>query len=518
MKTRKKKATLLTVGILVIAMVLAGCGGAKDSKTDKTLVLGTRGYFSNDNWDPASGWNSMLIQSYGVAETLFKLDDSYKAEPWLAKSAEQKESDLWEISLRDKVTYHNGKEMTGDSVKKAFERTLAENPRAKDLLKIKEITAEGQTLKIATEGEVPTLKNDLADPAWVVYDAESKEDFKEKTYYTGPFVPESFEPNSKIVTKRYDKYWGEKPNIEKAVFKTYGDDDALLMALQSGEIDVMIPVSVANFKVLKDDNKFGIDNATSTRGCFLQLNLEKPVFKDKAVRQAISLAIDRESYVKSICYGRDTAAYTIFPDSLECGGTKDLNLEVTKKDIKKAKELLSDAGYKDTNGNGILDKAGEELEFRVTTFSSYTSALQLYEVLQETLKGIGIKMDIQAIENPNDYVKSGNFFAKGASYLTAPTGTSPYFFNMLCKSSGDQNYGHYKNQEVDNLIEELGKTSDSKKRDEISRKISELVTNDCGFIFYSHEKFTAAYNKDKLEIFKAHPSELYIVDSSVKLK
>ncbi len=117
-----------------------------------------------------------------------------------------------------------------------------------------------------------------------------------------------------------------------------------------------------------------------------------------------------------------------------------------------------------------------------------------------------------------DYPFGTDNLGKGASYITAPTGTSNYFFNILCKSEGEQNFGHYSNPEVDKLIEELSTERDEAKRDKLTKKISEIVANDYALIFYNHQNFTAAYNKETVAKFYPHPSELYILDATAKLK
>ena len=517
----KRKTSILLLMLFIFSLILQGCGSNSKEvgKEEKTISLGTTGYFFNETWDPVNGYDSMAIQSYGVGETLFRLDENYKIKPWLVDSFEQKDDFTWEITLKDGIVFHNEKPVTGEAVKKCFERSIKENSRALDLIKIKEIQAEGQKLIIKTEAIVPTLINDLADPVWVVYDAESTEDFKEITYYTGPYKIGDFEANVELTVEKFEHYWGEKSNIDKAIFKTYSDDDSLLMALQSGEVDIMIPMSAANYNILKtgESKKFEVVGSTSSRGQFLQLNLDKPIFKDKNVRKAIYMCMDREKYAEEICYGRDTPGYTIFPDSLSFGGHEKLNLESTEYSVEKAKKLLEEAGYVDSNQDGTLDKDGVELTFSITTFSNYTSSLQLFEVMQEDLKEIGIGLEIHAVENPNDYVHSGDFFVKGASYITAPTGTSNYFLNILCKTEGEQNYGHYSNPEVDKLIEALSIEKDEATRDDLTRKISELVANDYAFLFYNHEKFSASYNKEVVENFYPHPSELYILDTNTRL-
>lgn len=512
------KRKLLIVLLILATITLAGCGGGGgESGGDKTLILGSTNYFSNEGWDPTVGWDAMYIQSFGVAETLFRLDDHYTAMPWLAKEIENKDDLTWEITLREDVQFHNGDAMTAEAIKKCFERTLEKNERAKAAIPVDSIEANGQTLTIVTKEPLPTMKNDLADPLWVVYNTENTEDFDKQTYYTGPFVPTEFEQSVAFTVEKFDDYWGEQPKVDRAIFKTLKDEESLVMALQSGDIDLLIPLRSSAYPTIKDNEKIEMDKANSTRAQFMQLNMESPVLSDKAVRQAIAMCVDRKSYAEVITHGRDDEAYVPFPEVLPFGGTQGMQLEVDKMDVEGAKKLLEAAGYKDSNGNGILDQDGTELTMRVITYSTYSSQLQLYELLQKTLKDIGIDLVIMPVESPNDYYKTGNFEIRGASYITSPTGSANYFTTMMFDSKGANNFGHYQNEEVDRLTEELARTFDEGKRDEITRKIVAEVVNDFGYIFFANEQFTAAYNKDKVKTYHTHPSELYILDSTVEM-
>lgn len=522
-KSRKTTAILLVAALLAVALIASSCSPTKTTNADeagkKVLTLGSTRYFYNESWDPTKGWDALCILSYGVAETLFRLDREYTAKPWLVKSYEQIDEYTWAFTLKDGVFYHNGDSMTAESVKKCFERTIKENKRALISLPIKTIEAEGQTLRITTSRPVPTMINDLTDSLWVVYNPDNTEDFAKTTYYTGPFMPVSFKPNVELVVEKYENYWGEKPQVDKAVFKTISDEDSLIMALQNGELDMVVPLSASNYRIIKDDPRFTVDSALSTRGQFLQLNLERPQLQDKTVRKVLAMCLDRENFATAITYGRgDQASYGIFPASLPFGGTEGLNLEVAKMDVEGARQLLLAAGYRDSNGNGILDKDGIELSIAIVTFSTYHNQLQLYQVLQNQLKELGIELKINAVEKPNEYVHSGNFDIKGGSYIFAPTGTSQYLINMMFKTDGSENYGHYSNAKVDRLAEQLSQQFDQMERVNLTRQIAEQVINDFAFIVYAHETFTAAYHKASVKTYHSQPSEYYILDSSVEMQ
>lgn len=522
---------MIALLLLLSMLILAGCGSTSgdapaadpDGQTnqaetdgEKVLTFGTSGYFCNESWDPAQGWDGWYIQYYGMAETLFKLDDSLTAYPWLVESYENSDDNTWVLTLRDDVTFHNGDKMTAASVKGCFERTMEINARTVDSIPIESMDADGQTLTIRTTKPVPSIANDLCDPLWVVYNPDNTENFAEMTYFTGPYKPVSFDPNVETVVVKNEDYWGESPKLDRAVFKTITDDDALIMGLQNGEIDVVVPLSSTQFPVIKDNTKFAVDKPTSTRGEFFQFNMERPVFQDKAVRKAIAMCIDREGFAESICAGLDEATYGVHSSILPFGGTEGLHPEVTGMDVEGAKALLAEAGYADTNGDGTLDKDGVELVFEAVTYSNYTAQIQMLEVLQNVLEDVGMKLSINALETPNDFIHAGNFDVASISYGMAPTGNPQYFINLMFTSTGSSNFGHYSNPEVDRLAEELSVTFDEEARLAIVREIEDHIINDFGFIFFSHETFPMAYNTETVKSIHVNPSEYYILDSTVE--
>ena len=194
------KKILLTL-TLVFALALSACssgtqgsqstddGGEPSASVEnetKELVFGSLGSFYNSSWDPAVGWDGWAIESIGVGETLFRLDENYQATPWLAVSATQQDSRTWIVTLRDDVKFHNGTDMTAEAVKNCFERTMSASDRWSEVIPFASLEAEGQTLTIQLERPAPNLMNDLCDPLWLVYDADGSEDYASETFDTGP--------------------------------------------------------------------------------------------------------------------------------------------------------------------------------------------------------------------------------------------------------------------------------------------------------------------------------------------
>jgi peptide/nickel transport system substrate-binding protein len=519
----KRERNFVGVGFFVLAVCgLVACSPAKkgidETKGGKSIIFGSPDYFVNDSWDGAVGWDGWIIESYGVAETLFRLDDNFVANPWLAKSIEQIDEMAWRLTLRDDVFYHNGKRMTAESVKKCFERTMKVNERTMESIPNLTINAEGQSLTISSSEKISSIANALTDPLWVVYDAESEDDFGEITYYTGPFKAVSLKPFDEVVVEKFDSYWGVKPALDSAVFLTVPDFNALTMAIQNGEVDISVGVDSTAIPIFQNDDKLTIEAKTSTRGQLFAFNMQSPVVQDLAVRTAISMCIDREGYSQTITNGTTAPSYGIYPSKLSYGGTKGLRLTVTRYDPGGAKKILADAGYTDSNGNGILDKNGLELSIKLILRSGWSDGVQLTDILIPALIDLGIKLNVEAMESTVDATAAGNFDIYAVSYGMAPNGTPEYLSKTMFVTGGSNNFGRYSNPDVDALINEFSITTDISQRDKLVIQMQQNLLDDCAFIFYAHKKFTCVYNNTTVAAFRSQPSEYYILDSEVKAK
>ena len=519
----KNKRNFVSFVFFVFAVYgVISCSPAKkgndETTGDKTIVFGSVDYFTNDSWDGAIGWNGWVIQSMGVAETLFRLDDDFLINPWLAESIEQIGETTWRFTLRDDVFYHNGKRMTADSVKKCFERTMEVNNRTMESIPNLTLSAEGQILMITSSEKIASICNVLADPLWVVYDAESGDDFGEITYYTGPFKAASLKPFDEVVVEKFDSYWGIKPALDSAIFLTIIDFNALTMGIQNGEIDVIVKIDPIAIPIFQNDDKLTIEAKTSTRGQFFAFNMQSPVVQDLAVRTAISMCIDREGYSRTITNGTIAPSYGIYPPVLSYGGTNELNPTVTKYDPKGAKKLLANAGYTDSNGNGILEKNGVELSIKLIARYGEIDTIHLTDIMIPILAETGIKLIVDAMESTVDAAVAGNFDILAESYGMAPNGTPEYLSKIMFLTGGSNNYSRYSNPDVDALINEFSITTDISQRDKLVMEMQQKLLDDCAFIFYAHKRFTCVYNNATVAAFRSQPSEYYILDSYVKIK
>ena len=547
----KKEIVSVMMAACLFASLATGCGTANESETSSKsgseaasvtsaseeaagavsksgetttdgeradLVLGaTTGFFGAESLDVAYNWDGWIMSIYGISENLYRLDENIELQPWIAESVETPDENTWVFTIRDGVTFSNGKTVDAKAVKACFERTYEKNERADSTLKIKSMEADGMKFTIVTPGPNPTLLNDLCDPLLGIYDATEEPDEELGVSCTGPYVATSFTAMTDVKMRANENYWGGAPKADTVELKIIDDQDALDMALANGEIDLIAQETANGASKFTDTSKYTTDTVTTTRANFLSFNLKTEGLDDLAVRQAINYCIDREGYADVVYQGFATPCYGIYPDNLAFGGTDGLNLTVDSYDADKAKEILADAGYQDTDGDGILDKDGVNLSFKVLTYSYNDNCIQLADMLQAELSQIGIELSIETQDVLDDPLASGDFDLAILNYAMAPIGTPSYFINMLFTTGASNNYGGYSNEKVDALAAEIGTTSDNDKVVSLTRELEQQVLDDMPFAFVADQQLIFVYS-NKVKGVQINPTEYYLVTNTLSVE
>lgn len=547
----KKEIVSVMMAACLFASLATGCGTANESETSSKsgseaasvtsaseeaagavsksgetttdgeradLVLGaTTGFFGAESLDVAYNWDGWIMSIYGISENLYRLDENIEPQPWIAESVETPDENTWVFTIRDGVTFSNGKTVDAKAVKACFERTYEKNERADSTLKIKSMEADGMKFTIVTPEPNPTLLNDLCDPLLGIYDATEEPDEELGVSCTGPYVATSFTAMTDVKMRANENYWGGAPKADTVELKIIDDQDALDMALANGEIDLIAQETANGASKFTDTSKYTTDTVTTTRANFLSFNLKTEGLDDLAVRQAINYCIDREGYADVVYQGFATPCYGIYPDNLAFGGTDGLNLTVDSYDADKAKEILADAGYQDTDGDGILDKDGVNLSFKVLTYSYNDNCIQLADMLQAELSQIGIELSIETQDVLDDPLASDDFDLAILNYAMAPIGTPSYFINMLFTTGASNNYGGYSNEKVDALAAEIGTTSDNDKVVSLTRELEQQVLDDMPFAFVADQQLIFVYS-NKVKGVQINPTEYYLVTNTLSVE
>lgn len=515
-----KKTAALLMAVCLGTGLLAGCGsGDNRSSTGsaentvnpgeiKSFVLGDT-TFNPENEEPDinphntySGWACIR---YGVGETLFKYSDSMEIQPWLAKEYENVDELTWKITLQDGVKFSSGREMTGEAVKKCLEHLIEIHERAKGDLMIDTITAEGQTITIRTTEPKPTLLNYLSDPYGCIIDMEAGITEAGIVAGTGPYIAESLVSGEQLNLVKNQEYWDGEPGFDEITVRTISDGDTLTMALQSGEIDAAYGMPYASYPLFENEN-YTFSSCATSRAFFAHMNFASPVIQDAAVRKAIAMGIDKEGFVNTLLEGNGYAAVGTYPDSFSFGGDA---VTAEAYDPEGAKKVLEEAGWTDSDGDGIREKAGQELKIRWLTYPSRQELPLLAEFAQATLKEIGMDVQINSTADHNSIRTDASAWDVYASAMvTAPTGDPEYFFTTHCLDSSMVNNGQYHSDKLEQLEAEMAKTFDPDKRGELAVQMQQIILDDHAFVFCSHLKMSMI-SKATVTGLVAHPCDFY---------
>ena len=519
-----KKITAFFLSVAVISAALSGCGSSGDivednvesteSKTEKKVFnYGTTAYgveMGNTGLNPHKDYSGWSTVRYGVGETLFKFNKKMELEPWLAESYEQVDENTVKITLRDGIKFSSGRALDGQAVKECFEDLITVHDRAPEDLKISQITADGLDVTIQSKEKVPALLNYLSDPYGAIIDMQYGVTEDQNVAGTGPFIAVSVS-DRQISLKKNPDYWGGKVKMDQVNVKEITDGDTLTMAMQSGEIDAAQGMPYASLELFSNNHGFKVSTADTSRTFFAQLNEKTPALQNPDVRKAVAMGIDKEGFTKTLLQGNGTPATGPFPSNFAFG---DEQMTAESYHPEEAEELLSKAGYQDSDGDGYVEKDGKELTLRLLTYPGRQELPLLAESAQATLKKIGIKVDINNTQNSQDFLDKGEWDIYASAFVTAPTGDPEYFFTTHCLKESAKNRGGYYNEQLEQLEQQLHNEFDKEKRGELAVQMGQLILDDHSFIFASHLKMSFVM-KGNVTGFEAHPSDYYEITSDL---
>lgn len=503
--------------ILVMAAVsgIAGCGKSTAS-TEKVFYYGDTTFNAeNDETDvnPHNGYSGWACIRYGVGETLFKYSDTMELEPWLAESYENVDELTWKINLKDGITFTSGRKLDGDAVKECIEHLVAVHKRAAGDLNIERVEAEADTVIITTAKPVPALINYLSDPYGCIIDMQAGITDEGNVSATGPYIAEEIVTDSGLTLVKNQNYWNGEPRLDKIIVKTISDGDNLTMALQSGELNAAYGLPYSSLSLFNNSN-YTISSSETSRSFFAQMNYANVNLQDSNVRAAIAMAINKKDFTNVLLKGNGTLAEGPFPKDYTFG---DSYVKAAEYNIDNARHLLAQSGWKDTDGDGYVEKNGEKLTLRWLTYPSRQELPLLAENVQASLKQIGIDVKINCTANHLDYVKKGEWDIYASAFVCAPTGDPEYFFTTHCLKNSSKNRGGYYNEQLEQLEEQLSTTFDTEGREQLGIKMTQTILDDNAFIFASHLKMSIVSGKG-VSGLTAHPSDYYEITAELDMQ
>ena len=308
---------------------------------------------------------------------------------------------------------------------------------------------------------------------------------------SGPYRFSKWETGKEIVLERYPEYWGKPHYIQRIVFRIITDDTVALQVLKKGEIDYMGLQPIQWERQTSTDqfnDSFKKIRYPSLGYSYIGWNSQRPMFSDRRVRRAMTMLLDRESFVKNILYGLGTVVTGNFfigsPDY-------DKSIEPWPYDPESAVKLLAEAGWTDSDGDGLLDKDGVPFRFEFTYSQGSSIGEKISTLLQESLSNVGVEMNIRVLEWAlfTQLLEDRAFDALTLGWRL-PVMADPYQVWHSSQAKEGSNYVGFVNEEADQIIEKGRLEFDREKRAAMYRRLHRIL--------HEEQPYTFLFNGDNL--------------------
>ena len=443
--------------------------------------------------------------AFVIYEGLVGFDEQMNIYPLLAISWEVSEDGkTWIFHLRQGVKFHDGTPFNADAVVVNVIRGMdpkrtTTNRMHWDFWESVEAIDE-YTVKLVAKYPNGLTLSSLAHGAGLMASPTAIEQFNDDLgthpVGTGPFMLERFDVGKELVLVRFEEYWGLKPGVDKLIFRYIPDALTRAAALLAGEVHVIDAVPPHQIARLERDPKINVYKVTSLRPYRIEI-FQHPVYakealKDKRVRLALNYAIPKEAIIKGVFL--DYAQIADSPIAFDTFGH--VHCGEYPYDPEKARQLLAEAGWVDTDGDGIVDKNGEPLRLKfMAPDGAYYGDVMVAEAVARFLREVGVDVRIWKVERAATY-----------GYWTAPPAQIEWdltlrafnpsngsgLYHLQCEflsnlvdntSPWAWNVQWYSNPQVDALIREASRTIDLDRQVQLVAEAQRIIWDDCPSIF-----------------------------------
>lgn len=449
-----------------------------------------------------------LIYDHLIYRTL---DNAYL--PALTDSWSSSDSGkTWVMTLHPGVTTHDGQALTAEDA--AFTLHLFYNHCKFQYYggytaTIQSVQASGaQALTVVMSQPVGNIETYLA---WmpvlpkVVY--ESGEFDAGQRIGSGPFTLHEFVPGERIVLQANRAYWLGPPKIDQIIFQNYATADDLAAALKAGDVDVITDVPPRLIASLKSDSQVQVLTGPQIHLRSLLLNVSTktestghPALRDQRVRLAIAQAIDKQQLLDVALLGRAMPGLSVLPPVL--GKWFNTELKDTAFDLSAAAQTLENAGYKDTNADGVREMPGgsQKLTLRLFVSSDSPTTNQEAGMIANWLRQVGIQVSVKTLAPAALAATCCPAFDYDLALADQDSGADPgYLLGALTTSEIDSglNQTGYSNPTYDALYTQQANTLDQESRRALVWQLQQIVMDERPCIPLYYDLAVQAFRKDR---------------------
>jgi peptide/nickel transport system substrate-binding protein len=442
--TRRELLRRASLGAVLVGVpgIVTACGGDDEPATARRggrLVVGAL----EDSYETVGAEANVgqYALNTNIFEGLVRMTPDYEVVPVLAERWQFRPPNTWRFFLRRGVRFHDGQPFTAEAVKYTFDR-VAETGGGTPGFGKKNVVVNESTIDVTPVFQNRRLVEQLVHPLYSILAPGSNPG--RRPVGTGPFQFESYRKQQQIAVRRFDGYWGKKANLDEIAFRFIPEPNARRLALEAGEVDLILDVPR---EAVQDLEAKDFTVAKAPVGAYEAMFANKSgakgytILQERAVRQAIALAVDRDGLVDGVLEGLADASQSFIPSRL-LGEENAGKIAGFTTDPDRANELLDQAGWT-RNGGGIRTKGGRRLELQlVNGFPSAARHGAVPEYLQDQLRRVGIDVRIVKVPDPGTYEER---LAAGEGDLWLEQGSqndaNPTFLGAVLFWSRSGNFG-----------------------------------------------------------------------------
>jgi peptide/nickel transport system substrate-binding protein len=453
------------------------------------------------------------IDSYMIIANVFDGLVKYKKgtteiEPCLATSWEQPDSLTFIFHLQEGVTFHDGTAFDANAVKYSFDRVFEIEGEPSYLFYVinKTEVIDPYTVKITMNYDFAALPSILANAVASIVSPTAAEtlgeDFNEQPVGTGPFKFDHWSYGDELVLVANEDYFEGAPTFEKVVYKSILEASARKIAIEQGEIDVLISGRIlsTDLEEIEDNPDIRVHKGVGSGIEYLGFNMLNAPLNDSRIRNAISYAIDYDEIIREAIGGYAERIGGPIPSTIL--GYKEL--PITQRDLTRAKEFLQEAGY------------SEGFDLTLTYNIESVERRKVAEIIQKNLKDIGVQVSIKGLDwdsSIDEYMEMGHELMLNMwfpDYFDPDSYMFPQFHSWSSAPYGANIFG-LNNTDIDILIDEGLLTTDEEERASIYGEAQELVVEEmpCLFLYVPIEFEVTRFNVENWEFNPTQMIELY---------
>jgi peptide/nickel transport system substrate-binding protein len=531
-----RAAAAATLIVLAASIPFANAQDASDAPTSSTdepvvLTVGTTVDLITDNpWAVSAGsdWTVVTAQY----DMLLKFDDAtLSPAPSLATGCDPNaDHTVWTCTLRDGLKWSDGSPLTSRDVAFSY-RFVIDNkiPQYRSYFKFNPTfeTPDDHTLIWTSEEptfapEMPPWAYIVPEKVWQGVDGKGLQEIKAQpntpSIASGPFVLTDWNQGQGWTMEKNPYFWGPEPTVDRIDFRVYSNQEAMTQALRNGEIDIADGIRPSLVNSVAGIDGVTVQKVVSDWWLNLAFNFggqgpdanPLPALQNLDVRKAIEMAIDKQAIVDKVYQGTATTGDTIIRPASAFWHMDIPADEEFPYDPEAAAAMLEQAGYADTDGDGIREdpSTGEPLQMTIPASSDTTGAVEAGQLIVGYLKAIGIEVDLKPVTDAkmNDYWGAGNFDAY-IWYWSGDPDPNYQLFVFTSDQCGSWSDGCWKDPTFDDLYEEQGREFDRDKRQQIVFEAQRRVYEQVPGVVLAYPGWVQAYRSDRFEGWTPAPGE-----------